>query len=185
MRLSQACDPLDCGPGSPRKATPAETALFVEVLETSNPLVSVWGWGDPEHAYTNITARAGGVVFCSFSAPNFSWWAFLARTLGTVPMQLPHNDLGRKLEHDKVYLLFETNEGDTPRILSSQFTDAWLSPNRGSVPIGWALDPLLGEMFPDLWNFYMASATINDTFVSAGRGLALCLCFGFWGGCGG
>ena len=88
-------------------------------------------------------------------------------------LRFPGNDLGRKLDHDNVYLLFETNEGDTPRILSSQFTSAWLSPNRGSVPIGWALDPLLGEMFPDLWNFYMESATINDTFVSAGGGFAL------------
>jgi hypothetical protein len=37
--------------------------------------------------------------------------------------------------------MFETNEGDTPRIVTSQFTGAWLSPDRGSVPVAWAVDP--------------------------------------------
>lgn len=64
------------------------------------------------------------------------------------------------------YLAFETNEGDTPRILTSQFTSAWLSPHRGSVPISWAVDSFLGELFPEIWNFYAGNTTANDTFVS-------------------
>lgn len=46
-------------PGSTRVGTPKDTALFVEVVEHSNALVSVFGWSDPEHAYTNITSHAG------------------------------------------------------------------------------------------------------------------------------
>eukprot|EP00041_Stephanoeca_diplocostata_P025040 m.647415 g.647415 ORF g.647415 m.647415 type:complete len:172 (-) comp22657_c0_seq1:109-624(-) len=87
-------------------------------------------------------------------------------------MSLPRHDSGQALERKRVYLVFETNEGDTPRILTSQFTAAWLSPNRGTVPVSWAIDPLLGKFFPELWNYYASSATFNDTFVAgiAGAG---------------
>ena len=35
-----------------------------------------------------------------------------------------------------------------------------------SVPIAWAVDPLLAGMFPALWNFFVLSATANDTFIA-------------------
>ena len=158
------CDPLDCGKGGGRVPTPRETALYVEILESKTELVSVWGWSDPEHAYTNITSNAGGVVFCTFSTPNLSFWRSLSVYYGSKPFRVPKHDLGRKLT-DKVYILFETNEGDTPRILSSQFTGAWLSKDRGKIPIGWAADPYLGTIFPELWNFYARNTTQNDTFI--------------------
>ena len=59
------CEPKLCG--TTRKATPRETELFIEVVEASDKLVSVFGWSDPEYSYTNITSHAGGAVFCSFS----------------------------------------------------------------------------------------------------------------------
>ena len=68
------CDDLDCKPPSTRIATPKETELFVEIVRNSAELVSVWGWSDPEHAFTNITAHAGGAVFCTFSTPNLAFW---------------------------------------------------------------------------------------------------------------
>ena len=158
---------LNCGPHSKRVATPDEAALFAAIVAGRDELVSVWGWSDPEHAYTNVTAHAGGVVFCTFSTPNLSFWRRLGLARGLAPLPLPaHHDSGRALDGGKVYVTFETNEGDTPRILTSQFTSAWVSPNRGSVPVAWAVDPLLGLMFPALWNFYAADARFNDTFVA-------------------
>ena len=124
------------------------TEFWLEVLQSKPELVSVWGWSDPEHAYTNITSHAGGVVFCTFSTPNLSFWRSLSLHLGTKPVRLPVHDLGRVLEQKRVYITFQTNEGDTPRILSSQFTGAWLSPDRGQIPVAWSLDPYLGTIFP-------------------------------------
>ena len=156
------CDPLDCKPPSTRRGTPEEAALYAEIVSSKGKLVSVFGWGDPEHSTTNITAHAGGVVFCSFSSPNLSFWS----RLGGVGRAMPQHDNSHQLMADNTYLLFETNEGDTPRILTSQFTGAWLSKDRGSVPVAWAVDPLLGRLFPALWNFYAETATANDTFVA-------------------
>lgn len=52
------------------------------------------------------------------------------------------------------------------RILTSQFTGSWLSPHRGTVPVSWAVDPLLATMFPALWNYYVDTSHYNDTFVT-------------------
>eukprot|EP00040_Diaphanoeca_grandis_P006152 m.36176 g.36176 ORF g.36176 m.36176 type:complete len:612 (-) comp17272_c0_seq1:148-1983(-) len=168
MNLSPlwVCDPLDCGDPPHRVAMPKETELFVEIVSSSQELVSLFGWGDPEHAYTNITTHAGGVVFCTFSTPNLAFWSSLSTTLGTTPLPLPTHDNEHVLDDDQVYVIFETNEGDTPRILTSQFTSAWLSPNRGLLPVSWAVDPYVGKVFPELWNFFMANTTQNDTFVA-------------------
>ena len=75
-------DPAECKPPSPRRGTPRETELFIEVLESRDPLVNVWGWSDPEHSYTNATTYAGGAVFCTFSTPNLAWWASVGTALG-------------------------------------------------------------------------------------------------------
>jgi hypothetical protein len=168
MNLSPlwVCDPLDCGVPPHRKPMPLETLLFTEIVSSRNELVSLFGWGDPEHAYTNITTHAGGVVFCTFSSANLAYWNVLSTTLNTKPLPIPIHDNRNHLNSNTTYILFETNEGDTPRILTSQFTSAWLSPNRGKIPIGWAVDPILGQMFPELWNFFISNTTQNDTFLA-------------------
>ena len=160
------CQPKLCG--TTRKATPKDTELFIEIIKASDKLVSVFGWSDPEYSYTNITSHAGGAVFCSFSTPNLSYWDAISKYFNVKPLPLPikDNDLQHKLDASKTYLIFETNEGDTPRILSSQFTSAWVSPNRGSVPIAWAIDPYLGILFPELYNYYANNTTRNDTFIN-------------------
>jgi hypothetical protein len=43
----------------------------------------------------------------------------------------------------------------------------------------WGIDPLLGELFPSLWNALISTATPNDTWVAQTRvflGLATCTC---------
>ena len=143
-----------------------DTELFMRILRTRNNLVSVWGWSDPEHAYTNATTVANGTVFCTFSTGNLAFWAALGTERRTVGLPAPQREPVKAYDPNAVYISFETNEGDTPRILTSQFTSQWLSPHRGSVPVAWAVDPYLGELFPELWNFYMTSATENDTFLA-------------------
>ena len=42
-------------------------------------------------------------------------------------------------DKNKKYVLIETNEGDTPRIVVSAFSKAWTDPRRGSLPISWSI----------------------------------------------
>ena len=41
---------------------------------------------------------------------------------------------------NKVYVTFQTNEGDTPKIVAGLFGGSWLNPNRGRVPIAWGIN---------------------------------------------
>jgi hypothetical protein len=164
MNIKPCWEMVDTPPCNATEAR--DTELFMRILRTRNNLVSVWGWSDPEHAYTNATTVAGGTVFCTFSTSNLAFWVALGAVRGTVGLATPQREPEKQYDTNAVYISFETNEGDTPRILTSQFTSQWLSPHRGSVPVAWAVDPYLGELFPELWNYYMTSATDNDTFLA-------------------
>ena len=143
-----------------------DDVFVASVLETLDPLFSTYGWSY-EYAWTNLTSIAGGAVFCSFATPNLSFWALMALSEGrTAARRLPAADSRRKLDKSKFYVTFVTNEGDTPRIVDSLFGAAWADPRRGSVPVAWALDPVLGEQFPALWDYYAATASANDSFVA-------------------
>ena len=111
---------------------------------------------------------------CSFASPNLSFWAQfpLDRAKGAPARAraLPAHDRGAALDRRKYYVTFETNEGDTPRILVSNMASAWASPQRGSAPVAWAIDPLLAERFPALFDYYARTATRNDSFIAGTAG---------------
>jgi hypothetical protein len=67
------------------------------------------------------------------------------------------------------YVTFQTNEGDTPKIVAGLFGGTWLSPRRGSAPVAWGVNPMLARTFPHLMEFYMQTATANDTFFGGTR----------------
>ena len=66
--------------------------------------------------------------------------------------------------------MFETNEGDTPRIVVSAFSSSWASPQRGTIPVAWAVDALISVRFPALNDFFAATATSNDSFIGGVAG---------------
>jgi hypothetical protein len=76
----------------------------------------------------------------------------------------------RRRLRSKYYVTFETNEGDTPRIVVSAFGSSWASAQRGSVPVAWSVDPVLAERFPALMDYYAATATANDSFIGGVAG---------------
>jgi hypothetical protein len=56
------------------------------------------------------------------------------------------------------------------RIVLSAFGSAWASPQRGSIPVAWAVDPLLSERFPAMMDFYASTASSNDSFIGGVAG---------------
>ena len=59
--------------------------------------------------------------------------------------KLPHHRAEKTLNRSQVYLVFQTNEGDTPKNAYSFREGNWLSEKRGSVPIAWGVDSLIGK----------------------------------------
>ena len=155
----------------------AEDVELLQIIFTKQtPLFDAFGWAYDEYAWTDLVSRGGGVVFCSFASPNLSFWALLALP-PTSPgassgkaRRLPKGDSGNILDRSKYYITFETNEGDTPRIIVSAFGSSWASPQRGTIPVAWSVDPVLSERFPALMDFYAATATANDSFIGGVAG---------------
>jgi len=148
----------------------ADSALIKEIFARLDPLFDAYGWAHDEHAWTQTVSVSGGTVFCSFASPNLSFWAALPVVGGGPARRLPSGDSGRPLNRSKYYVVFETNEGDTPRIVDSAFGSSWASPKRGSVPVAWSVDPVLSERFPALMDYFASTATANDSFIGGVAG---------------
>lgn len=123
--------------------------------------------GHPDSA----AGGGGGAVFCSFATPNLSFWKLLSIPGGrSTSRPLPIFDRGMKYDPAKKYVLLETNEGDTPRIVVSLFSKSWIDPRRGSVPVSWSINPVLAEQFPALFDYFASTAGANDSFISGPGG---------------
>eukprot|EP00937_MAST-01D_sp_MAST-1D-sp2_P005768 g5768.t1 len=168
---SHSADPK-AGQTAPKNA---DDALIERVFGAMDPLFDAYGWADDEFSWTNMTSVFGGTIACSFASPNLSFWARMRLEAGAArARRLQEPDRGMALDRSKHYVVFETNEGDTPRVLVSAMCSAWAQPERGSVPVAWAVDPLLAQRFPALFDHFAATAGANDSFVAgtAGAGYA-------------
>ena len=176
--------------GTPKTAqcrgSPHEAALFDAVMAglnatttaaaaaaNSNHLPAIYGWTEPESEYTLRVSAGGAYVLCS-GAPNLSFWAFFAiapdalhHAFGRVARRATSPPLTLKT---KTYVTFETNEGDTPKIVAGLFGGSWLNKNRGAVPIAWGINLLLCREFPSLMEYFANTATVNDTFFAGTSG---------------
>lgn len=160
--------------------------LFSRALANMEPLFSLYGWADDEGGLVDeaISSGAspsgkpdsaaeggGGAVFCSMATPNLSFWKLLTLPGGrSTSHPLPIFDRKMKYDPTKKYVLLETNEGDTPRIVVSLFSQSWTDPRRGSVPVSWSINPVLAEQFPALFDYFASTAGANDSFISGPGG---------------
>ena len=64
-------------------------------------------------------------------------------------------------------VMFQTNEGDTPKNAYSLRGGNWMHSERGKIPLAWGVDPLIAMKIPALWNYYALTASANDTFFAA------------------
>jgi hypothetical protein len=150
----------------------SDNALMAEIFAKLDPLFDAFGWAHNEHACTQAVSVGVGTVFCSFASPNLSFWALLPlpAAAGGRARRLPSGDLKRGLNRSKYYLTFETNEGDTPRIIDSAFGSSWASPQRGSVPVAWSVDPVNSLRFPALMDYFASTAKPADSFIGGVAG---------------
>ena len=160
--------------------------LFSRALANMEPLFSLYGWADDEGGLVDAAISSGaspsgkpdsaaegggGAVFCSMATPNLSFWKLLRLPGGrSTSHPLPIFDRGLKYDPTKKYVLLETNEGDTPRIVVSAFSGSWVDPRRGSVPVSWSINPVLAEQFPALYDYFASTAGANDSFISGPGG---------------
>jgi hypothetical protein len=148
-------------------AHPEQAALFSAITAHLAPLGVVSGWAEPEEDLVAIAAKNTAVVACG--APNLSFLSAL--NVGVNKLPYHRTPKTTTLNTSQVYITFQSNEGDTPKNAYSFREGNWLSPARGTVPIGWGVSPLLGRLFPGLFEYYVTTAKATDQFFAATGGI--------------
>jgi len=112
--------------------------LFLQVCVDDNAVGRFSQWNRPTMPLLVVAAPS----FVRSSTPNLSFWRLLPISGRSTARPLPVFDRGMALNRSKTYVLLETNEGDTPRIVVSAFSRSWTDPRRGSLPVSWSIDPV-------------------------------------------
>jgi len=70
----------------------------------------------------------------------------------------------------KTFVMFYVGDYDAAAWVYSQLKSKWDDPNRGRVPLGWALNPNLKDRFPVMWDYVFRNLTVNDRIITGDSG---------------
>ena len=150
---------LDCL----KKEEKAVFEKFLKDMEPGNSLVT--GWYTDERAGIGTTASYGLSTVPSDYYKNSTVLAGMNHTI--IRQDVPDKP---ELEN-KVYLAIFMSDGDNIQYCQNAMYDIWNSYDRGSIVINWTISPSLVDFGPGILNYYYASATTSDCFVSGPSGL--------------
>jgi hypothetical protein len=155
------------------KADTLETNLLNKICTTINyqPSSTIWGWAGPDEGILIFRAGELGMsVLCS-QQPNASFHA-------AVKVSETEFKQKRKLDEtnvtlaNKVYIAFQSNEGDTYKCLGGLMNEGtWLQRRKGQIKMNWGVNPLVFKLMPALAKYYYDSQTTNDYFFNATAGV--------------
>lgn len=151
------------------EGSPEEYAVFAELLRSFTGCCALGGWNEPEWRWAAEAARFGHFVYCTDGAFNLSFHAAVPCGRTQFPFNKPRRAYGKP--KNKVYITITANEGDTPKMASQLYNNAWLSARRGEVPVNWAFNPYHCRALPALAEYYLETAKENDCFSVAPNGV--------------
>lgn len=151
-----------------------EVRLLRRILKTFETNAAYLGWFPHGHEMTGVTEVSQHkmhVVAIDF--------LYNSSLLGGLKRQFPirtssadraaqaslnRNAPGKRIEN-KVYVSFTWSEGDNIQYCQRRMRFLWNDPNRGTVPMGWTITPLLVDIAPNILNYFQITATANDALV--------------------
>ena len=93
-----------------RTLHPDQAAVFSTIAAHLEPLGAFSGWAEPESDMVALLSAKDGVVVCG--APNLSFLSAVKVDTAKLPH---HRSQPLALNRSKIYLTFQSNEGDTPK----------------------------------------------------------------------
>ena len=154
------------------KNHPDERALRERILADMPPHGYVLGWHtgrDREWEHVTQASNHAQLVMCSLAA-NFSLHSKIKPTRPFRQKRtIKLDDID--LKPSKVYICFVLSDGDALHWVTRFQGKQWLMPQRGSVPFGWEIQPLLTDLAPGMLQYYHETATSNDCLVASASGI--------------
>ncbi|MGE5353736.1 MAG: T9SS type A sorting domain-containing protein [Acidobacteriota bacterium] len=134
-------------------------------LHSKNPqtIFHIYGWMTPEPVVQWFAFF--GASFHETLLSNLSWHSSFHVAQAEYKRASIVNPDTLRLS-DKYYLLFIGTEGDAGNWNFGFQSGAWLSKDRGKVPIGWGWNLELMNECPFVASYYSETATANDGFIS-------------------
>ncbi len=154
---------LDLNSMPTARADILENVLNFMHSKNQNSIFHIYGWIRPE-PMTQWFAQFGS-SFHETLLGNLSWHSsFPVNNLYLVPPSAVNSDTVQV--RDRYYLIFIGTEGDASNWNFSFQSGAWLSSQRGSVPVNWGWNLHLFNECPFVAQYYFQTATANDGFLS-------------------
>ncbi len=142
-----------------------DAAALAPFLAGMTPVGGVYmGWWPNENNGLSWIARYGIPVLASDYFLNGSLYSGVAQAVTPPPIP-PAPPL-----QNKVYVSLILSDGDNVQYMQHRMTTNWADPARGSVPIGWTVQPLAADLDPGMLNYFWSTATTNDCLVAGPSG---------------
>lgn len=122
------------------------------------------GWWPNEGADMDWIGQYGIPVMASDFFDNGSVYGGVVTPISVPPIPPPPP------LQNKVYVSITLSDGDNVQYMQHAMYENWQSSSRGTIPIGWTVQPLLADFDPGLLNYYWRTATTNDCLVAGPSG---------------
>lgn len=128
------------------------------------------GWWAGETAGVGYASRYGVVTFATDWFANATVHSAGPATLAALPeVAAPPKPA------IKCYIALILSDGDNLQIQEHMFPKRWSSPLRGTFPMSWTQSPALADIAPAMLNYYYATRTPNDGFITGPSGVGYVL----------
>jgi len=122
------------------------------------------GWWPNEGPDMNWIGQYGIPVMASDFFDNGSLYGGIVTPISVPPVPAP------PLLQNKVYVSLTLSDGDNAQYMQHAMYLNWQNSARGTVPIGWTVQPLTADFDPGMLTYYWSTATTNDCLVAGPSG---------------
>jgi len=150
-----------------------EYRLLDKIYASMEFPAGVWGWHDSrdhEHWAVDRAARKGVYTICAVGGPNLTVHGGIKPQNDAIPKQKSSPRKNLVAEKNKVYVAFMMTDGDALWVMDTLQLHNWASEKRGNFPLSWGFLPLLADIAPAMYSYYVKKMLPTDYMVAGPSG---------------
>ncbi len=133
----------------------------------------VWGWHDSrdhEHWAVDRAARKSAYTICAVGSPNFTLHGGVRPQKSAYPKQTPSTRKNLVAEKNKIYIAWMMTDGDALWVMANQQMGNWGKDKKRNFPMTWGFLPLLADLAPAMYLYYINEMKENDYMIAGPSG---------------
>lgn len=146
----------------------SEHKLMEQLFSKFAPGSTHLGWFIDEPSGVAMTSKVAMTVLASDLFSNLEVFAAVPTSAPLPPQKAVPAALTPQV--DKVYVSFTISDGDNLQYCERRLQLIWNNSERGSLPLGWTISPVLLQAAPSLAAYYASTATASDELIAGPSG---------------